>query len=130
MGHDHSSEEFGRAGSFRCADRRIAAAGTEFVTTAPSGKHANAAVKAALLALRIYKLYFSVLFAGTCRFEPTCSVYAYQAIERFGVLHGSWLALKRLLRCHPLSRKFGYDPVPERENDNKWNGVVHTEARS
>lgn len=67
----------------------------------------------ALLALRFYKTYLSFLFAGNCRFDPTCSQYAYQAIERFGVLRGVWLGLKRLLRCHPLSRKFGYDPVPE-----------------
>jgi hypothetical protein len=72
------------------------------------------AVKAALAALRIYKVYLSFLFAGSCRFEPTCSMYAYEAIERFGVLRGTWLGVKRLLRCHPLSRKFGYDPVPEK----------------
>jgi uncharacterized protein len=72
------------------------------------------AVKAALAALRIYKVYLSVLFAGSCRFEPTCSRYTYEAIERFGVMRGSWMGLKRLLRCHPLSRKFGYDPVPEK----------------
>jgi putative membrane protein insertion efficiency factor len=74
----------------------------------------SAAVKVALMALRIYKAYLSVLFAGSCRFEPTCSMYAYEAIERFGVLRGSWIGLKRLLRCHPLSREFGYDPVPEK----------------
>jgi putative membrane protein insertion efficiency factor len=71
-------------------------------------------VKAALAALRIYKVYLSVLFAGSCRFEPTCSRYAYEAIERFGVMRGSWMGLGRLLRCQPLSRKFGYDPVPEK----------------
>ena len=71
-------------------------------------------VRAALLALRFYKAYLSVLFAGSCRFEPTCSRYAYEAIERFGAVRGIWLGLKRLLRCHPLSRKFGYDPVPEK----------------
>ena len=71
------------------------------------------AVKAALAALRIYKVYVSPWFAGSCRFEPTCSRYAYEAIERFGVTRGAWLGLKRLARCHPLSRKFGYDPVPE-----------------
>ena len=67
----------------------------------------------ALFALRFYKAYLSILFAGSCRFEPTCSQYAYEAIERFGVRRGIWLGTKRLLRCHPLSRRFGYDPVPE-----------------
>jgi uncharacterized protein len=89
---------------------------------APTGEHGRTAtaekqsvgVKAALMALRIYKGYLSALFAGSCRFEPTCSMYAYEAIERFGVWRGSWMGLKRLLRCHPLSRKFGYDPVPEK----------------
>lgn len=70
-------------------------------------------VRTALFALRFYKTYLSILFAGSCRFAPTCSQYAYQAIERFGVARGVWLGLKRLLRCQPLSRKFGYDPVPE-----------------
>jgi putative membrane protein insertion efficiency factor len=68
---------------------------------------------AALFALRFYKAYLSILFAGSCRFQPTCSQYSYEAIERFGVARGAWLTLKRLARCQPLSRKFGYDPVPE-----------------
>ena len=71
-------------------------------------------VRMALFALRVYKAYLSFLFAGSCRFEPSCSQYAYGAIERFGVARGVWLGSKRLLRCQPLSRKFGYDPVPER----------------
>src|SRR5207247_7269086 len=56
----------------------------------------------------------SDLFAGSCRFQPTCSRYAYEAIQRFGLARGAWLAVKRLLRCHPISRSFGFDPVPER----------------
>jgi uncharacterized protein len=67
----------------------------------------------ALFALRFYKAYLSILFAGSCRFQPTCSQYSYEAIERFGVARGAWLTLKRLARCQPFSRKFGYDPVPE-----------------
>jgi uncharacterized protein len=71
-------------------------------------------VKIALAALRIYKVYASPWLGGGCRFQPTCSVYMYEAIERFGVPRGVWLGLKRLGRCHPFSRKFGYDPVPEK----------------
>jgi putative membrane protein insertion efficiency factor len=71
-------------------------------------------VRAALLALACYKSYLSFLFAGSCRYEPTCSRYAYEAIERFGVARGVWLGTLRLLRCQPLSRRFGYDPVPDR----------------
>jgi len=78
-------------------------------------------VRAALFALACYKSYLSVLFAGSCRYEPTCSRYAYEAIERFGVARGVWLGLKRLLRCHPLSRKFGYDPVPEKWEEMRGN---------
>jgi putative membrane protein insertion efficiency factor len=79
----------------------------------PESVLASLPVRIALLALRFYKTYLSFLFAGNCRFDPTCSQYASQAIERFGVPRGVWLGLQRLLRCHPLSRKFGYDPVPE-----------------
>ena len=84
----------------------------------------NLPVRCALLALRFYKTYLSFLFAGNCRFDPTCSQYAYLAIERFGVLRGVWLGLKRLLRCHPLSRKFGYDPVPESRIAHESSHVV------
>ena len=79
------------------------------------GTHAKPwGVRAALFALDCYKSYLSVLFAGTCRFEPTCSCYMHEAIARFGVARGMWLGLKRLARCHPFSKKFGYDPVPEK----------------
>jgi putative membrane protein insertion efficiency factor len=70
-------------------------------------------LRLALFALRFYKAYLSMLFAGSCRFEPTCSQYSYEAIERFGVARGGWLTLKRLARCQPFSGKFGIDPVPE-----------------
>jgi uncharacterized protein len=64
-------------------------------------------------ALRLYKRAVSPLLPQACRFAPTCSEYAYEAIVRHGVVGGGWLALRRLFRCHPLS-KGGYDPVPER----------------
>jgi putative membrane protein insertion efficiency factor len=96
------------------------------------GEERSVAVRAALFALRFYKAYLSILFAGSCRFEPTCSRYAYEAIERFGLTRGVWLGLKRLLRCHPLSRKFGYDPVPEKWEDmpSKMNTSASNTSRS
>jgi putative membrane protein insertion efficiency factor len=86
-------------------------------------------VRVALFALSFYKAYLSVIFAGTCRYEPTCSRYAYEAIERFGVLRGGWLGLKRLLRCHPLSGRFGYDPVPEKWEEMRANSDVMGKTR-
>lgn len=76
-------------------------------------------MKAALIALRMYKLWLSPLLGGTCRFEPTCSEYMYQAIERFGAGRGIWLGTRRLMRCHPFSRRFGHDPVPEADELRK-----------
>ena len=62
-----------------------------------------------------YRILISPLFGPTCRFQPTCSSYAIQAIERFGVWHGGILAVRRILRCHPF-HPGGYDPVPEATN--------------
>jgi putative membrane protein insertion efficiency factor len=125
MGHRHTPEELGRTHSVFGADRRFAAVAAERLNKEHEPKLAPAQtqlrslpMKAALFALRFYKAYLSILFAGNCRFEPTCSRYAYQAIERFGVARGIWLGTKRLLRCQPLSRKFGHDPVPE-----KWENM-------
>lgn len=62
--------------------------------------------------IRFYQRYISPHTPPACRFQPTCSQYAYTAIERFGARKGSWLAAKRLIRCNPFC-KGGYDPVPE-----------------
>ena len=64
----------------------------------------------ALWTLRTYKQWVSPLFPPTCRYVPTCSEYAQEAVERFGVLRGGLKAAWRLLRCHPFV-KGGYDPV-------------------
>lgn len=64
-----------------------------------------------ILLIQGYRILISPLFLPTCRFHPTCSQYAIQAVERFGVWRGSALAIKRVLRCHPL-HPGGYDPVP------------------
>ena len=58
-----------------------------------------------------YQSFISPLFPPTCRFRPTCSQYALVAMRKFGAIRGSWLTLKRLLRCHPF-HPGGYDPVP------------------
>ena len=64
-----------------------------------------------LALIRGYQLIFSQFFRGECRFLPSCSEYAVEAVERHGALQGSWLAVTRLIRCHPLCAA-GHDPVP------------------
>ncbi len=60
--------------------------------------------------LRAYKWAISPLLPPACRYVPTCSEYAMEAVERYGALRGGWMALGRVLRCHPFARA-GYDPV-------------------
>lgn len=68
--------------------------------------------KIALSCIRFYQNYLSVMKGGgTCKFKPTCSQYAIEAIEKYGVMKGGLLAAWRILRCNPFS-KGGYDPVP------------------
>lgn len=71
--------------------------------------------KVLLFLIRGYRHYISPLFPPSCRFQPTCSQYALEAIERFGVVKGGWLAIQRIFRCHPL-HPGGYDPVPPHQH--------------
>lgn len=68
------------------------------------------ATSAAVFLLQSYQRWISPLLPPACRYVPTCSDYALEAVERYGVMRGSWKALGRLLRCHPLARG-GHDPV-------------------
>lgn len=65
----------------------------------------------ALFLIRLYQKLISPLLPPSCRFQPTCSHYGYEAIQKYGFFKGGWLAIKRIGRCHPFSRG-GYDPVP------------------
>jgi hypothetical protein len=61
--------------------------------------------------IRLYQLTFSRMLPPSCRFEPSCSHYGYEAISKYGALKGSWMAIKRIARCNPWNPG-GYDPVP------------------
>lgn len=64
-----------------------------------------------ILPIRFYQFCISPMLPSACRFTPTCSQYAVEAIMKHGIFSGSWLALRRILRCHPWGGS-GYDPVP------------------
>ena len=68
--------------------------------------------KLLLCLIRFYRQKISPNTPPSCRFTPTCSQYAYEAINKYGALKGGFLALKRLLRCHPFSKADPFDPVP------------------
>ncbi len=62
---------------------------------------------------KLYKFGVSPLLGNNCRFDPSCSDYAYQAMVRYGWIKGGWMAVKRLSKCHPYSKHFGSDPVKD-----------------
>ncbi len=61
--------------------------------------------------IRVYQLTLAKVLPPSCRFEPSCSHYTYEAINKYGLIKGSWLGFKRILRCNPFNPG-GYDPVP------------------
>jgi len=149
MGHRHTPEKLSEHSRFCCSDGGSVADVESAVKTSGHSDHGHtsararsgvplrveacaektAGVRAALFALNFYKANLSILFAGNCRYQPTCSRYAFEAIERFGVARGVWLGLKRLLRCHPLSGKFGYDPVPEKWEEMRIDSAMAAKTR-
>jgi len=62
--------------------------------------------------IQFYRFFISPLFPASCRFYPTCSCFSIKSIEKYGVLLGGWMAVRRLSSCHPFSRRPGYDPLP------------------
>jgi uncharacterized protein len=160
MGHCDSSTQLGRnAGVFGvaggavetdAAPRAAAARGITRETSrvkplhSTANTYANMGTRAKsfgawwLLAfVRFYKIFFSPFLGGACKFYPSCSNYAQEAIELHGARRGSWLALKRLGRCRPFT-KGGFDPVPDAEDsdatwlrsDARWDGSVGSKERA
>lgn len=70
--------------------------------------------------IRVYQWVISPMIGPRCRFTPTCSCYGVEALKQHGALKGSWLTVKRILKCHPLNEG-GYDPVPPKINNSKEN---------
>lgn len=94
--------------------------------------------KLARIAIRIYQVVLSPFLGNQCRFHPTCSNYALDAVDQYGALRGSWMAMRRIGRCHPLNPG-GLDPVPPRETAHRHHPgqpcpltgtqSMHTESR-
>ncbi len=86
-------------------------------TPAPPHRHLALAPRhAAMLLVRLYQATISPLLPNACRYAPSCSHYAYTALERHGLIRGGWLTLQRLTRCQPWGGS-GYDPVPPAMRD-------------
>jgi len=71
-----------------------------------------------ILLIRFYQGAISPFTPATCRYQPTCSSYSVKALQKYGLIHGGWLAIKRIFSCHPWGGS-GYDPVPENNIKNK-----------
>jgi len=102
---------------------------------APKSASINPIVWIFRLLILGYQWLVSPVLAGNCRFQPSCSAYALQALEGHGLLKGSWLGLKRILRCHPW-HDGGYDPVPlghfdhHLDHTHQTDGVCHPVDRN
>jgi uncharacterized protein len=107
MGHRDSSATLGGAGAFRAAG-----GGTRPPATKHRSKSLNPVARVLLVAIRVYQMFFSAWMPSACKFYPSCSQYAANAVQLHGARHGSWLALRRLARCHPFTRG-GVDLVPD-----------------
>jgi hypothetical protein len=98
----------------------VTACSCGIVRPAHAGHETGPVDRTILAALRVYKTLLSPLFAGSCRYLPSCSDYMAEAVERHGALAGTALGLRRLAGCHPLGGS-GLDPVPEQK---PWRALV------
>jgi uncharacterized protein len=122
MGHRDSSAQLGRHGGFFAAGGGTAtptsadtlAAGRATEARGVKSLAESAGAFTLLFLIRCYMVFLSPFFGGACKFHPSCSNYAYEAVARHGARRGIMLAAKRLLRCRPFTMG-GYDPVPEPE---------------
>jgi len=110
MGHRDSSATLSGTGAFRDA-----AGGTRAPASPHCAKSVSVPARVLLMAIRVYQMFFSALMPSVCKFYPSCSKYAATAVELHGARCGSWLAVKRLARCHPFTRG-GVDFVPQPED--------------
>src|ERR1700683_5550970 len=132
MGHCDSSARVGGEGGIRLAGEGIAAHAADrgghnrFVAAATKSGVARGVL---LFGISFYRIFLSIFFGGHCKFYPSCSVYAQEAIARYGAKRGSWLAMKRLLRCRPFT-KGGFDPVPDGDDPEfRWGLQTKEPAR-
>jgi putative membrane protein insertion efficiency factor len=107
MGHRDSSAQLGGAGALRAAG-----GGTRPLAARHRPKSLSPTAHVLLAAIRMYQMFFSAWMPSACKFYPSCSQYAANAVQLHGARRGSWLALRRLARCHPFTRG-GVDLVPD-----------------
>jgi uncharacterized protein len=116
MGHRDSSAQLGRNGAVFVAGGGAAGPAAQRAAAGRATAIGSAARSigawALLFAIRFYIVLLSPVFGGACKFQPSCSNYAYAAVARHGARRGAALAVKRLLRCRPFTRG-GFDPVPD-----------------
>lgn len=131
MGHSHSSAQLGSHGGVRLPQRGIAedapAPEASRVRSGLAAGSRSAARWILLFLVRFYITFLSAYFGGACKFYPSCSQYAQEAIARHGAARGSWLALKRLGRCRPFTQG-GYDPVPDETFAHRGEYLQESEA--
>ena len=121
MGHRNSPAALSSVGAFR-APR----SGARPLAAKHRSKSLSPAVRMLLSAIRMYQVFFSALMPSACKFYPSCSGYAAIAVQLHGVRRGSWLAMRRLARCHPFTRG-GVDLVPDATDcPCEGNAAAHT----